>query len=128
MSVPVGPDTSRDRPPTVGRGSRASRGIDPWHTFPDSSGESLAPIGLLRTLGDVAKSAELLERIPHVEATDLVDILGQITREQQPVIQRQMTDDALHHVVDERGAVDGDGVIEARRTHEAVGLAYIGQE
>src|SRR5579863_8239476 len=82
------------------------------HTAPDVGRKARASIAHPGTLGDAAERAKFLEGISRVETADLVDIPGKVSGEHQAVVQRQVADDVIHHLVYQRGAVDRDGVVE----------------
>src|ERR1700682_2896978 len=85
------------------------------NALPNVRGEGVAAIGLFGAVGNASKRAQLLQRIALIETSDAVNILREITGENKAVVQWQIADDAFHHVVDESGAIDRNGVVEARR-------------
>src|ERR1700736_4093023 len=85
---------------------------DAGYPLADVCGEIAAAIGFFGALGDAPKPAQFLQRVALIETADAVNVLRKITGENQPVAQWQIADDALHHLVDQRGAIDRNGVVE----------------
>src|ERR1035438_4268998 len=81
---------------------------------PDIRRKALATISPLSSFGDASACPEIFERIVRRKATDFVDVLWEVARQQQTVVQRKIADDALHDVVDQRCTVCGDCVVVGR--------------
>ena len=75
-----------------------------------------------RTLGDAALVMQLGVRHTWSERADLLRVLGQVTGQQQAVIQRQARCDVPGQVEDDRGAVAGQRVVEAGLGIQFAGL------
>src|ERR1700676_117777 len=78
------------------------RQIDARQPLANGPGKVRAAVGLLCALSDSSACFELLERIVLIEATYAVHVFRQVPRQQQAIIERQMSHDALHHVIDQR--------------------------
>jgi len=70
------------------------------------SAEKVSLRSALERVRDAPERAQLLDGIALIETADAVHIFGEITEKINRVAQRQIADYALHHLVDERGAIE----------------------
>src|ERR1700722_824416 len=128
LTPPAEPFTGQYRNADVLLAHRQIRRLNDGNALANIRGEAVAAVRLSGTIGDPAQRAQLLECEALIQAPHAVDIRGQIAGEQQAIAPRQMAHDALHHVINQRGAVDGNGVVETRRIDQAASLLDVAEE
>src|ERR1700722_13289377 len=94
------PSRTSRREIRLARVRRQFRRIETRNASAYVRGERVAAVGLPGAQGNAAEGPQLIQRVALIETADAVHVFRQIARKKQLVAERQIADDAFHHVVD----------------------------